>query len=335
MTGPGGDETLIEIWRGRMPDLIHRGHAVICDGTGQIVAAWGNPDAVAYPRSSFKMIQALPLIETGAADAFGLTQQHLALSCASHFGAPYHTTAVSDWLAHIGLSEPALRCGAHEPGDREGRDALIRSGDSPCQIHNNCSGKHTGFLTVTRHLGAGPEYIDADHPLQQAVTAAFEEVTGAPVAALGIDGCSAPTLGCSMTAMARGMAHFATAHQRSGARAAAQQRLIAAMIAHPHMVSAHGKPCTELMRACQGRAAIKGGADGYYVAMIPDLGMGLALKITDGSERAKEAAVAALLIRLGVLDANHPTARRLVNAPLRNWRGIEVGQVRAAPGLTG
>jgi len=324
---------LVEVWRGHIRECVHQGHAVICDGSGQIVDAWGDPGAVAYPRSSAKMLQALPLIESGAADVFGLRTDQLALACASHLGAAYHTERVADWLAALGLGDADLRCGAHEPEDRAARDGLIRAKAAPCQMHNNCSGKHSGFLTLTRHLQAGPEYIDPAHPVQMAVRAAVEEVSGESNLGFGIDGCSAPSFALSVAGMARAMAHFATAQDRSGARARAQQRLVAAMIAHPELVGANGQACTELMRACGGRAAIKGGADGYYVAIIPDLRIGLALKIADGAARGREGAVAALLIRLGVLAADHPVARRLINGPFRNWRGLEVGYLRAAPGL--
>lgn len=324
---------LIEVWRGNLLECVHQGHAVICDGTGRIVQAWGDPQALAYPRSSAKMLQALPLIESGAAKAFGLRSDQLALACASHRGAACHTSRVAAWLGALGLTDSDFRCGAHEPTDRAARDGLIRAGRQPCQMHNNCSGKHSGFLTLTRHLGAGPDYVDPAHPVQIAVRAAVEEVAGEASPGIGIDGCSAPNFALTIHGMARAMADFATAQDRAGARAQAQARLVAAMIAHPELISAEGRPCTELMRACGGRAAIKGGADGYYVAILPDLRMGLALKITDGGSRGSEGAVAALLIRLGVLDQGHPVARRLVNGPHRNWRGTEVGMIRAAPGL--
>ncbi len=159
---------LTEIWRGPMIESLHLGHAVICDDTGQIVQAWGDPELAIYPRSSAKMIQALPLIESGAAAAHGLTTEHLALACASHNAAAIHTGRVLAWLADLGLSDDDFRCGPQEPDDIPARDGLIRAGKTPCQYHNNCSGKHSGFLTLTRHLGAGPEYIDIDHPVQRA-----------------------------------------------------------------------------------------------------------------------------------------------------------------------
>ena len=209
------------------------------------------------------------------------------------------------------------------------RDQMIKTDKSPCQYHNNCSGKHSGFLTLNRHLGGGAEYIDIDHPVQKAVFAAFEETTGEDSPGYGIDGCSAPSHATSVQGLARAMAQFATARDRSDTRSLAQTRLVDAMTTYPELVSGEGEACTELMRACGGRVAIKGGADGAYVAILPDLRLGVALKIVDGSGRAKEAAIAAVLIKLGVLDAAHPAAKRRVNTVMRNRRGIAVGTVRA------
>ncbi|MFZ1341439.1 MAG: asparaginase, partial [Paracoccaceae bacterium] len=172
-----GAVPMAELWRGGVLESTHLGHAVICDAGG-VVEAWGNPAAVIFPRSSCKMIQALPLLETGAATARRLTDAHLALTCASHQGAHLHVDMAGRWLAGLGLGEADLRCGAHEPFDRDERDRLIRAYEAPCQLHNNCSGKHSGFLTVTQHLKAGPEYVELDHPLQKAIRAATEEVTG-------------------------------------------------------------------------------------------------------------------------------------------------------------
>ena len=324
---------LIEVWRGELVECVHRGHVVVAGADGEIVQSWGDPAAVIYPRSAFKMIQALPLIESGAADAVGLRVDQLALACASHQGAAIHTDRVQAWLAGLGLSDADFRCGPHMPGDIAARDRLIKTDKSPCQYHNNCSGKHAGFLTLNQHLRGGPDYIEIDHPVQKAVLAAFEDVTGSPSPGYGIDGCSAPSHATTVHGLARAMAHFATAQDRSDSRAGAQTRLVAAMTAYPELVSGEGEPCTALMRAMGGRVALKGGADGAYVAILPDLRLGVALKIVDGSDRAKSAAIAAVLIRLGVLDAAHPAALAYVNTTLRNWRGVVVGSVKPAATL--
>lgn len=329
---PGG-ESLVEVWRGPILESAHSGHAVVWDAGGGIVRAWGDPAAVILPRSSCKMIQALPLIESGAADAFALGEAQLALACASHTGAAIHTGKVKDWLADLDLGEDDLRCGPQMPDDREARYALIRAHEDPCQIHNNCSGKHAGFLTLARHLRAGPEYVDPDHPVQRAARTAFEEVTGEDSPGFGIDGCSAPNFATTLHGVARAMAWFASASEGGGARQDAAVRLWQAMVAHPVLVAGEGRACTELMRACTEPVALKTGAEAFFVAIIPGRGLGVALKIADGGTRAAECTIAAILVRLGVLEADHPATRAFMNAPIRNRRGIEVGTIRPAAAL--
>ncbi|MCU0904384.1 MAG: asparaginase [Tabrizicola sp.] len=329
-----GAVPFLEVWRGGLLECSHLGHAVICDAKG-VVEAWGNPQAVIFPRSSAKMIQALPLLETGAAAARGLTDRHLALACASHEGADLHVGMAGRWLADLGLAESDLRCGAHEPNDRTERDRLVRAGEKPCQLHNNCSGKHSGFLTVTQHLKAGPEYVEIDHPLQKSIRAATEETTGESVAGWGVDGCSAPNFAMSVEGLAKAMARFAIAREGHGAREGAMHRLTRAMAAHPELVAGEGRACTELMRAMGGRVALKGGAEAVYVAIVPEKGLGIALKVVDGGERASQAAVAALLARIGVLDPAHPAAVKRMSGVQRNWRKLETGALRLADGFPG
>lgn len=330
-TVAGGAVPMVEVWRGGRVESVHAGHAVVVDAAGDVVSAWGRPETVIYPRSACKMIQALPLVESGA--AAGRDAGDLALACASHQGAEMHTARAGRWLADLGLAEADLRCGAHEPADRAARDGLIRAGREPGQLHNNCSGKHAGFLALARHLGAGPEYVDPDHPVQRAVRSAFEEVTGAPSPGHAIDGCSAPNFATTLAGLGRAMARFAAARGDGDARARAMARLVDAMTVHPELVAGEGRACTELMRAAGGRVALKTGAEGVFVAILPGPGLGVALKIADGATRAAEAAVVAILARLGALDAAHPAARRRLDAPQRNWRGLETGIIRAAPGF--
>ncbi|WP_088623377.1 asparaginase [Oceanicola sp. 22II-s10i] len=324
---------LVEVTRGPFVESQHRGHAVICDTSGQIVRSWGDPDLTILPRSSCKMVQALPLIESGAADAAGLTSRQLALSCASHNGASIHTGPVRDWLATLGLTDDALRCGPQEPGDRTAMEALIRAGELPCQYHNNCSGKHSGFLTLNRHIGGGSEYHEPDHPVQTAVRAAFEEVTGETSPGYGIDGCSAPNFATSLTGLARAMAAFAGAREGHGTRQTAQARLVQAMMAHPELVAGEGRSCTALMRAMEGRVAVKTGAEAVFVAILPEKGLGVAVKIEDGTTRASECAITAILIGLGVLDPGHPAARAFGHMPILSRRGAVAGEVRPAATL--
>ena len=324
---------MVDIWRGAMVESRHLGHAVICDDRGQIVQSWGDPDALIYPRSSAKMIQALPLIESGAADAAGLTEAHLAFACASHLGSALHITLARTWLAGLGLSESDLRCGAHDPSDQVEHNRLIRADESPGQLHNNCSGKHSGFLTMTRHLKAGPEYIEADHPLQVMIKQAFEEVTGMTSPGYGIDGCSAPNFATSMHGLARAMGAFAGATGSGDKRDRAMHRLTRAMATYPELIAGDTACDTELMRAMDGRVALKGGADGVYVAIVPERKLGVALKITDGADRGKEAAMAGLLVHLGVLAADHPYTRKRLNTVQRNCRGFDTGSIRLSPGF--
>lgn len=321
---------MVEQWRGGRLECRHVGHAVIVDAKGGIVESWGDPGAVIYPRSSCKMVQALPMVESGVADAAGLTTEQLALSCASHRGAEIHTARVGRWLSDLGLGESALRCGSHWPGDVPERDRLIIAGETPCQIHNNCSGKHAGFLTFTKHLGAGPEYVDPDHPIQRAIRQAFEEVTGEESPGYGIDGCSAPNFATSVLGLGRAMALYAGA-EGGDARSDAMIRLREAMMKHPELVAGEGEADTELMRAAAGKAAIKGGADGVHIAILPEHGLGIALKIMDGSDKAREAAIASLLVRLGVIEAGHPAVLRRLQPEMRNWRGLVTGGLRISP----
>lgn len=324
---------MVEIIRGDMIECQHLGHAVICDGSGDIVQAWGDPQAVVYPRSSSKMIQALPLVASGAADAFGLDEKRLALACASHEGAPIHIDEVSVWLSDLGLGEADLLCGAQPSRDKELKFQMIRDGKTPCQLHNNCSGKHAGFLTLGKHLGTGPNYVDPTHPVQKAALEVFDEVTQETSPCFGIDGCSAPNPAATMHGTARAMAFFATAHQRNDVLSKAAARLAAAMYAYPEMVAGAGRACTLLMRAAQEPLALKTGAEGYFIAILPKRGIGISLKIADGATRASNCAIAALLVRLGVVDAEHPDVKRFLNPKVKNWKGLITGEIRPAPGM--
>ncbi len=317
-----------EIWRGPFLESVHSGHAVTCDDTGQIVQSWGDPGLIVLPRSSSKMIQALPLVQSGAADKAGLGTEQLALACASHQGAAIHTDRVGVWLDTLGLQDDDFRCGPQDPDDRDAHEDLIRAHQSPCRIHNNCSGKHAGFLTLSRHLGAGPEYVDPAHPVQRACFEAFEAVTEETSPGFGIDGCSAPNFASTLYGVARAMAHFAAAPDGS-----AEVRLHQAMRLHPELVAGEGRACTELMRAMDGKVALKTGAEGFFIAILPEQKMGIALKAACGTTRAAECAIAALLVRLGALDANHPATLKRMNAPIRNRADVVTGVLKPAAGL--
>ena len=316
---------LVEIWRGDLLESVHQGHAVICDASGQIVDAWGDPEAIIYPRSSSKMLQAIPLIESGAAKAFGLTEQQLALSCASHQGSHIHLKPVAAWIKELGLSDDDFRCGPQESRDKDVRDEMIRAGEPVCRIHNNCSGKHAGFLTLTKHLKAGSEYHEIDHPVQQACKATFEELTRETSPMFGIDGCSAPNHASTLHGLARAMTFFASAEDRSDTRSVAAAQLTKAMATYPALVAGETRACTDLMRAMGHKVAIKTGAEGVFVAIVPEKRLGIALKIADGGTRASEAAIAAILVRIGVLDPAHPAAIARMTPEITNFSGLVTG----------
>ena len=324
---------MTEVWRGPLLESLHLGHAVVCNAKGEIVRSWGDPDAVIYPRSSAKMIQALPLITSGAAAKYGLTSEQLALACASHNGAEIHTSRVNAWLDQLSMTDHDFRCGPQEPADIPARNELIKTDQSPCQVHNNCSGKHAGFLTLNQHLGGGADYVEIDHPVQQACLSAFEEVTGLESPGYGIDGCSAPNFATTVHGLARAMGWFASAHTRSDRASEGAAQLVAAMAKHPELVAGETRACTNLMRAMGGRVAIKTGAEAVFVAILPEQQLGVALKITDGATRASECSIAAILVGLGVLEADHLETRKYLNAPLLNRRNIDCGAIRPAAEL--
>ncbi len=336
MTDPSFDPAapvLVELTRGGMTESVHRGVIAVCAPDGAVVESWGDVDRPMYPRSSCKMLQALPLVESGTADRFGLDEERLALACASHNGAAIHTGRVARWLSDLGLGESDLRCGPQVPDDREAREALRAAGRAPDQICNNCSGKHSGFLTLNKALGGGPDYVDPDHPVQRAVRDAFYEMTGDAPMGYGIDGCSAPNFATRLRGLAAAMARMAAPREAlTGARADAAERLVAAMAAHPELVAGEGRACTGIMRAVNRggeiRAVVKTGAEGVFTAILPGLKLGVALKIDDGATRASESAIAALLVRLGVAEADHPEIRARMAPPQRNRRGIVTGDIR-------
>ena len=322
-------EPMVELWRGGLLESSHAGHAVICDAKGAVVESWGNPATIIFPRSSCKMVQALPLMESGAFDAAGLTEAHAAFTCASHWGSALHTTMARTWLEGLGMGEADLRCGSHDPTDKVERNRLIKADESPCQYHNYCSGKHSGMLTMTRHLNAGPEYTEVDHPLQVQIKQAFEEVTDEATSGWGVDGCSAPNFATSVAGLARAMGRFAGATGTGDGRDRAMHRLTRAMAAYPELVAGDTACDTELMRAMDGRVTLKGGAEAVHIAIIPELKLGIAVKISDGSYRASDAVIAALLVRLGVLDADHKYTRKRLNSVQKNCGGLETGVLKS------
>ena len=322
---------LVEITRGPLVESVHRGAVAIANADGEIVFSLGNIETPTFPRSSLKMVQALPLVDSGAADAFGLGPEQLALACASHSGEPIHTERVAAWLERIGCTEQDLACGAHSSRVEDVNDAMIRRGKKPTRIYNNCSGKHTGFLTVARHWDIATNgYEHRHHPVQEAVERALCELAGVKEVQAGVDGCAAPAFAFPTAAFARALAKFANPRGVAKPRADAMKRLVSAMIAHPELVAGTGRSDTILMRAAKGRIATKAGAEAYYAAIVPEVGLGIALKIDDGAGRAAETAITAILDKLGLLGED---ARDVMRAPIRNTRNAIVGERSPAPAL--
>ena len=326
---------LVEVTRGDRVESIHRGTIAIARADGSLALKLGDVDAVTYPRSSLKMVQALPLVESGAADAFGLSSEEIALACASHSGEPMHTARVAAWLARIGLSANDLACGAHAVRYEPVWHEMIRKGEHPTRLHNNCSGKHTGFLTVCRHWDVATKgYELREHPVQAAVAKALGELAGIEgEIPAGVDGCVAPAFALPVSAFARALAKFADPSSLAKPRADAMRRIVAAMTAHPDLVAGTGRSDTILMRAMNRRAATKAGAEAFYAAIVPELGLGIALKIDDGAGRAGETAIATILDTLGLIPPDAQEARTIIRAPVLDTRGRSAGERRPAQAL--
>jgi L-asparaginase II len=323
------DPVLVEVTRGGRVESAHRGAVAVIDTAGAVAFAVGDIDRAVYPRSAVKAILALPLVESGAADRFGLSPAELALACSSHAGEPMHVEGAASMLAKAGRGPDDLECGVHWPRERAAR-ALAAAGREPTALHNNCSGKHAGFICLACARGDDPAgYVRPDHPTMRVVTAALADLTGARLddGAMAIDGCSIPTFAIPLRALALAFARFGTGTGMPADRARAAARLRQAVAENPLMVGGGDSFDTHLMTAMGERVFSKTGAEGVFCVALPELGLGVALKCDDGATRASEIATAAVLARL-LPDAAAlaPFARRT----LRNWRGTEVGAIRPA-----
>jgi L-asparaginase II len=292
------------------------------------------------------VLQALPLVASGAADAFGLSDEELALACASHGGEPRHTATAASMLAKAGLDAAALECGAHWPSFDGALKALARSGAEPTALHNNCSGKHAGFVCVgclmARAAGHEPAefvrgYLQPSHPVMREVTAALAAATGADLrqAPVGTDGCSIPTYAIPLRRLALGFARVATGQGLPPDHARAAQRLRQAVARAPFFVAGSGRFDTLVMQALGERVFCKVGAEGVFCAALPGLGLGVALKIDDGNNsRAAEVAMAAVIEALLPLQGDEATLLRgRSDMPLLNWNRVTVGRLQASTGL--
>jgi L-asparaginase II len=329
---------LIDVIRGSTVESRHRGAAVVVDAKGRVIWSLGDPELVMFPRSAIKPIQAaLVMAESGAMDAFGVSQKELALACASHNGEPMHVEPVLAWIDRLGLSPSNLECGRQDPGIARDLHELYRSGGQAGPEHNNCSGKHSGFLTVCRHMGVDPKgYLDPAHPAQAAVCQTIADMCGVDLsqADLGTDGCGIPSIAMPLHALALGMARLADPSRLADQRAQACRAIVAAMAAHPLMVSGTGRACAALIEAGRGVYVVKGGAEGVYAGAWPEKGYGIALKIEDGAGRAAEIAMTHVLRHIGVMDDRAwSELSNWASRPQHNWAGTHTGVVRAAEAL--
>ncbi|MBX3597017.1 MAG: asparaginase [Rhizobiaceae bacterium] len=331
------DPVLVEVTRGNFVESRHRGAIAIYDFDGKAVLEIGNVEELLFPRSAIKSMQALPLIETGAADALGFDDADLALSCASHVGEPGHVERAASMLAKIGLDESALECGTHWPTDQASELALARAGGKPNQLHNNCSGKHSGFLAVCAHCGMNHKgYVGFGHGFQQMIRETMNDVTGAKhdESNAAIDGCAIPTYAVSLGSLAYGFSRMGSGKGLSMDRAAAARRLMRAAMSNPFYVSGTGRPDTVLMEAAPGRIFVKGGAEGVLCGVAPDRGLAFAVKCNDGAGRGADMIGANIVARL---FADEPTVveqiANITSPSILNRNGAVVGILRPAETL--
>lgn len=327
-------EALVHIMRNTLVESIHRGDLAVVDATGRLVYAVGSPKTkVAFIRSSSKPIQALPIIESGAADHYKLTDEELAIFCASHNAEGPHLQAVRSVLEKIGLNESALQCGTHWSSHKPTADAMVLEGKTPTEINCNCSGKHSGMLTLAQYKEWDiSNYTEITHPVQQEMLNSMALFAGLPASdiVIGTDGCGVPVFGLSVYHMAHAFAKLANPTDMPEGTALAAKRITHAMMTHPFLVAGSNRLCTNLMAAGRGNIFSKSGADGVYCVGLPELGLGLAVKIEDGNGRANGPVVVEALRQLGVLDAEQlSTLAPLHNPKNYNHRKDLVGETKA------
>ncbi|HEY6257672.1 MAG TPA: asparaginase [Xanthobacteraceae bacterium] len=332
MTWSSTEPILVEVVRGAMVESRHCGSYAVVDAAGRVVLAQGDIEHPVYARSAIKPLQALPLIETGAAEHFGLGDREIALACASHNGTAPVVAAVEAWLNRVGLTADDLECGADQPIDAAAAQALVRAGQSPSALHHNCSGKHAGFLSAARHCGEPIRgYIDAQHPVQRRVEATLASMTGLDLdhAPHGTDGCGIPVIGIPLAAMACAMARMADPAGLASKRAAAARRILDAMAAEYQIVAGASRFTREVMRVAAAAVRLKPGAEGVACAALPQHRLGVALKVSDGAGRAADVAMGALLVMLGAINEPQAAAIEAVLRPaIKNVAGNVVGELR-------
>jgi L-asparaginase II len=327
----------VEVTRGGMVESVHRAVVAVADAKGGIVHGWGPIDRPIYARSAIKPLQTIAVIESGAADAFNLGEDEITLCCASHRAEPIHVDRVIPWIGRLGLGVDDFECGPQMPGNEASAQALIAAGIAPTRAHNNCSGKHSGMLTTAVHMGEPVKgYTRPDHPVQSRLIQLMGELGEVDLSktARGVDGCGIPVFGAPLKVIAHAMAKLADPSGLSEPRAAACRRIIKACAANPKLISGTGTFNSVVLAETGVRCLLKGGAEGVYTAAIPDLGLGVCLKIDDGAGRGAAAAMLSVLRHLGVLDdAAAERIDKAVVREVRNWSGTLCGEIRATSAI--
>jgi L-asparaginase II len=319
---------IAEVTRGPIVESRHHGAYVVCDAKGKVLISAGDVHAPVYPRSAIKAFQCLPMIESGAADAFGFTDEEIALCCSSHSGEADHVRVAKSILAKCMVDETCYECGAHYPSSKEATYELVRHGEKANQIHNNCSGKHAGMLALAKQLGIdSKDYVKLDHPVQKAIAKTIEKLCEVDMskAPVGVDGCSVPTWAIPLHNMALGFAKLCDETY------APYERIIRAARNHPFMIAGSGRFDTRVMQAVP-RLFMKFGAEGVFCGCIPHAGLGFAVKCDDGAARAVEVAMISVALKLDVWTSEErESLSGFHQETMKNWRKIEVGEVRGMP----
>ena len=328
------DALLVEATRGDRIESRHAGRAVVIDAHGAVLFQAGDIDAPVFTRSTVKALLALPLVETGAADRLGLSDAELALACASHVGEPVHAETAASMLRKAGQEPGCLECGVHWPTSRAGQRALVEAGMEPTALHNNCSGKHAGFVCLAVDSQVAVQgYVEPGHDTMRQVTAALADMTGARLddGNRATDGCAIPTYAIPLRALALGFARFGAGTGQHPDRQRASARLRAAVAANPLLVAGPGRFDTRVMQAFGTAVFSKMGAEGTHILSLPEQGIGIAVKCADGASRAAELVAATLLSRhAAATPEQQGLLQELMRPRLHNWNGTEVGALRPA-----
>jgi len=318
-----------KVYRGPIVDLTHIGHVAVVDCDGKILHSYGDAKRVTYIRSSAKPMQAIVAVESGAVDAYGISEEELALLCASHNGEKIHTDSVKSILDKAKLSVENLQCGTHPSLNPTIAKELEKEGIVLDNSNSNCSGKHSGMLLGTSYLGENIEdYLNISHPVQQRILKTVAEICEYEKddIVVGTDGCGVPVHALPLYKYAQGIAKLSKPEVLGEKREKSAKRVIKAMVTYPYMVAGRDRLCTDLMRVCKGKLFAKLGADGYYAVGIIGKGVGLTFKSEDGSIPVVEALAVHTLYRLGYINKDEFYAlEKYHKIEVKNHRGEIVG----------